>query len=102
MALKSEKAIITVDRNFVIVSWDGGAEAIYGWSANEVIGRSIKSVTRLDTLSVIGYYGMQASHTEGTFTARGVDLDKNGAEILVETQIIIVKNGGYILITQLQ
>jgi PAS domain S-box-containing protein len=37
-------AVVTTDPNFVIRSWNKGAEAIYGWTATEVIGRIFPEV----------------------------------------------------------
>lgn len=37
-------AIIATDPDFVILSWNKGAEALYGWTAQEVIGQPISKV----------------------------------------------------------
>ncbi|MEO7530442.1 MAG: PAS domain S-box protein [Sediminibacterium sp.] len=39
-----QDAIISADENFIIKSWNKGAEAIYGWTASEVIGKKIDIV----------------------------------------------------------
>jgi PAS domain S-box-containing protein len=39
-----QEAVITTDLNFVIKSWNKAAETIYGWRADEVIGRPITDV----------------------------------------------------------
>ncbi len=38
-------AVIATDINYVIASWNRGAEQIYGWSAAEVIGKPLRDVT---------------------------------------------------------
>ena len=40
--------VITVDLNFRIQSWNRAAERIYGWRAEEVIGRLVEEVVRTD------------------------------------------------------
>jgi PAS domain S-box-containing protein len=40
----SADAIITMDPNDVITSWNRGAEAIFGYSANEAVGKSINII----------------------------------------------------------
>jgi PAS domain S-box-containing protein len=39
------QAVITTDPGGVIVSWNAAAERLYGWTAEEVIGRNIEEVT---------------------------------------------------------
>jgi diguanylate cyclase (GGDEF)-like protein/PAS domain S-box-containing protein len=38
---QSSEAIITKDLDNIVVSWNGGAERMYGWSAAEAVGRNI-------------------------------------------------------------
>ena len=37
-------AIISFDMNFNIISWNKAAETLYGWKAEEVIGKSSREV----------------------------------------------------------
>jgi PAS domain-containing protein len=45
------EAVITTDLNFIIQSWNSTAEALYGWRAEEVLGKSMGEVvpTRYST-----------------------------------------------------
>jgi PAS domain S-box-containing protein len=43
-----EDAVVATDVNFVITTWNKGAEALYGQKAEEVIGRSVRDVIRLE------------------------------------------------------
>jgi PAS domain S-box-containing protein len=38
-------AIVSTDQNFIVTSWNKYAEEIFGWSAQEAIGRSATSLT---------------------------------------------------------
>ena len=40
----SDDAVVTKDLNGVITSWNGGAEKMFGYSASEVIGQSIRLI----------------------------------------------------------
>jgi PAS domain S-box-containing protein len=41
-------AFIATDELYVIRAWNRGAEEIYGWTAEEVLGRSVMEVARTD------------------------------------------------------
>lgn len=40
----SNEAILVKDLNGIIIEWNEGAENLYGWSADEIIGKSIKLI----------------------------------------------------------
>src|SRR5687767_12772430 len=40
----SEDAIFSKDPTGVLTSWNPGAEKLYGWSADEAIGRSVRII----------------------------------------------------------
>jgi len=41
-------AVISTDLNFNIISWNKAAEKIYGWKKNEVIGKPVHEITKLE------------------------------------------------------
>ena len=41
----ADHAVIATDAHGNVVFWDAGAEQLYGWSGDEVIGRSILEIT---------------------------------------------------------
>lgn len=43
-----EDAVVATDEHFVVTTWNKGAEAIYGWTADEVVGLGAREVFRLD------------------------------------------------------
>src|SRR6202165_6191787 len=45
MVATSTDAIMAVDLTGLILNWNGGAERMYGYSAEEIIGRSILTIT---------------------------------------------------------
>src|SRR4051794_14275021 len=40
----SEDAILSKDRDGIVTSWNAGAERLYGWTAEEAVGRSIRLI----------------------------------------------------------
>jgi PAS domain S-box-containing protein len=87
-------ALITLDLNGNIVSWNRGAEHIYGWEADEVLGRHFsllypsddlsrnKSVQDLRVARNLGHYGDQARCTT-----------KEGVHLLCRVTIDVVEDG---------
>jgi len=45
-------AIISTDLNFKILSWNKGAEKIYGWKADEVIGKRLDKILQTDYINL--------------------------------------------------
>ncbi|MCX7841185.1 MAG: PAS domain S-box protein, partial [Anaerolineae bacterium] len=41
-------AIISTDLNFIILTWNRAAETIYGWRADQVIGKAVRDVLKTD------------------------------------------------------
>lgn len=50
----SADAVITLDKDYGILSWNQGAEAIYGYSADEIIGKSITTLVPGELMDVLG------------------------------------------------
>jgi PAS domain S-box-containing protein len=46
----SDDAIISMNLDGVLLSWNGGAERMYGYTANEMIGRTTRALIPLDRL----------------------------------------------------
>src|SRR4051812_8702318 len=44
----TEDAIIGMDASWVLTLWGKGAERLYGWTSDEVLGRHVTEVARLD------------------------------------------------------
>jgi diguanylate cyclase (GGDEF)-like protein/PAS domain S-box-containing protein len=89
---QSEDAIIVKSTEGVIVSWNAGAERLYGYSAGEAIGRPISMLVPLDrageeqTLLDAALAGRSVPRYE---TAR---LDKDGRRILVSVSISPIRS----------
>lgn len=81
----SADAIITMDNDDKITSWNRGAEQIFGWNRDEMIGSSIKKIIPEDLLQKQELkclaFGM---HYRGYVSNYETErLDKNGKRILV-------------------
>lgn len=83
----SDDAILAMDLNMIITSWNSGAERLYGWRAEEVIGTSVLRLLpegRSDEESGIIARIREGFRIEPYDTTR---LCKDGREIAVELTV---------------
>ncbi len=88
MPTKPVRSIITCDLEGRIQTYDQGAEAIFGYSADEVIGKRRVSLFS-PGLVVLGQVGewLEAARTNGEFSTRTVFLRKSGAPFAAQIRI---------------
>lgn len=81
-------AVIAVDSAFRITYWSRGAERTYGWTAEEVLGRSSREVLRsqLTEPEVAGL--LETLATAGAATHEAVQHRRDGSPIQVESRIV--------------
>jgi len=88
----SEDAIIGMSADAVIRSWNAGAEAVYGWSAAEAVGRSVGIVApageRAETLARVAR--ACGGETIGPFLARRAR--KDGEELVLSITLFPVRD----------
>jgi PAS domain S-box-containing protein len=88
---KAQDAILVCDLNHRIIYWNKGAERIYGWTAEEILGKEVCDVvcggddTQLikaqEALSVTNEWIDEARH-----------MAKNGKPLVVESRWTLVRN----------
>lgn len=90
----SADAIITFNNDYEITSWNQGAEQIFGWNREELLGKSIKTIVpdellekrELECLEFGMHYNGQVSNYE---TER---LNKQGQKVLVNLTESFMRN----------
>lgn len=97
---QAQDAILVCDLKHQILYWNKGAEKIYGWSLEEVLGRSIDDVLP----SAGGEMAQpQAAFEEDEWSAEVQQTTKGGQELIVVSRWTFVRNEqqqpDYILIT---
>ena len=81
-------AVVATDDAFVITSWNAAAERIYGWTADEVLGRPATEFIPSE-LSGIARSEMLRGLTEtGRLSADAIQRHKNGDPIHVEIRAV--------------
>lgn len=89
----SEDAILAKDMNAIITSWNQGAERLYGYTAQEIIGKSVSTLVppnHPDELEAIMDKLKRGEHIAQFETER---IAKDGRQFPVEVTISPVRNG---------
>lgn len=85
-------AIIETDLQFRIKGWNRGAETMYGWSAQEVIGRRLSDIISTefenDTLSQV----RQQLYADGQWSGDAVQHRRGGSRISVDASISLLRD----------
>jgi len=84
--------IIGTDENFVIRYWNFAAERIFGWKAEEVIGKPAADLLKTD----YGAGGREASIREinetGTWKGEVIQFTKDGRPVHIDANIMMIRN----------
>ncbi|MGA8907197.1 MAG: ATP-binding protein [Acidobacteriaceae bacterium] len=90
------EAIIVRDLQGAIRFWNSGAETLYGWNSDEVIGRNIHQVLR--TVFPVSNEEVETSlHVKRSWEGNLVQHARDGHEIVVSTRKVVNREGDAIL-----
>jgi len=90
------EAIVVRDLKGIIQFWNSGAEALYGWRRDEVLGKSLHEV--LQTKFPHGYQSVQAELTEiGTWNGNLTQITRDGRELVVACRKALKEGGNAVL-----
>lgn len=82
-------AVIAVDAAGKIVVWNPAAEALYGWTAQEVLGKHVESILKtviLEPADTRARTYTQIKH-EGSWTGKVSQKCKDGSKVIVESTV---------------
>ena len=85
-------AVISVDMDFKIRSWNDTAENIYGWKAEEVEGKLFRDVTALEFLDQNREEVLDKVEREGVWRGEVIQSRKDGKRIFVQTTLSLIKD----------
>jgi PAS domain S-box-containing protein len=90
------EAIMVRDLDGILRYWNAGAEALYGWQRDEVIGKSIHEL--LQTRFPTGFLTVQAELTRtGSWTGNLTQFTREGHEVIVACRKALKAGGNAIL-----
>jgi PAS domain S-box-containing protein len=88
----SEDAILSKDLNGIITSWNKGAERIYGYSPEEVVGKHISLLTPSDRPDEISEILQKIARGESTEHYESVRVTKDGRHLSVSISVSPLRN----------
>jgi PAS domain S-box-containing protein len=88
----SDDAILSKDLNGIITSWNKGAERIYGYAPEEVIGKHISILTPGDRPDEVSKILEKVSQGEGVEHYESVRLAKDGRRLDVSLSVSPLRN----------
>jgi PAS domain S-box-containing protein len=88
----SEDAILSKDLNGMITSWNKGAERIYGYSPEEVVGKHIALLTPLDRPDEISEILQKIARGESTEHYESVRVTKDGRHLSMSISVSPLRN----------
>ena len=83
-------AVIAVDLQSRVTHWSAGAQALYGWSADEALGRSVRELISLDPGQADQV--VAATHSGGAWQGEFTTVCKDGSSLLVYVSNAAVKD----------
>ncbi len=85
-------AVIASDENFIVTSWNAGAERIFGWKAEEIIGRKAEEILQTGFFNKTRSDVIQEIKTRGEFSAEITQLRKDGSRVSIEARTVALHN----------
>ncbi|MDZ7362974.1 MAG: PAS domain S-box protein [candidate division KSB1 bacterium] len=85
-------AVVASDHHFVITAWNRAAEVLYGWKAEEVIGRSAPEIFRTGVVNLERSRTIRLLMATGHFKGEVIHYHKSGAPIYVEVTAIALRD----------
>lgn len=78
------EAIISVDNEFRITSWNKAAETMYGWKENEVVGKHIHQFLPTKYLNgITDAQALEILQTMGEWSGEVIQTKRDGTEIII-------------------
>jgi two-component system sensor histidine kinase/response regulator len=87
-------AVIATDERLILTAWNPAAEAIYGWKAEEVIGRPAVEVLRTEFVSMTREEAVRLRDEVGKVRAELVQYRKDGRPVQIEATTMALRDGG--------
>jgi PAS domain S-box-containing protein len=88
-------AVIGSDENSVIRFWNQGAEKMFGWKAEEVLGRSGREILRSELINTDREVILKILAERGRWKGESIQYRKDGTPVFVESSSITLRNADH-------
>lgn len=88
-----QDAVVATDQADLLVAWNSGAERLYGWRADEVIGRSVRDVLKTEFSDSTRDEALRVLTEGGEWRGEVVQWHKSGERLEVEETAIVLCHG---------
>jgi PAS domain S-box-containing protein len=85
-------AIIAADLNYRITSWNKAAEKMYGYKAEEVIGKEISEVVKVEFPGLTREQVRQILQEKGSWQGEAIHYNRFGEKIYVSSSLSIIRD----------
>jgi PAS domain S-box-containing protein len=86
-------AVMAVDNDYIITSWNTAAEKLYGWTATEVLGKTfIEFCQQHTSMGQDEQDAIKAMQSAGKWVGEVVQKRKDGTEVIVEACVSYLRN----------
>ncbi|MEM8484587.1 MAG: PAS domain S-box protein [Bacteroidota bacterium] len=82
-------AVVVLDEQFVIRSWNRAAEALYGWSINEVLGKPADECWQLHFKEDPGASVSRSLETSGQWEGQVFQQHKSGVQMVLDAVLVM-------------
>lgn len=86
-------AVIATDERLLVTAWNKGAELMYGWRADEVLGRHFREVIPAEMSEEELAEALRVLSKRGRFPAEAATYAKDGTPVYVEGITIALRGG---------
>lgn len=87
-----DDAVISSDESFVLTSWNPAAERIYGWKAEEVIGRRGDEILRTELPGKPRAEMIRELTERGEFSGEVIQSREDGSRAQIETRTVALRD----------
>ena len=86
-------AVIATDEQLLVTAWNKGAERMYGWRANEILGRNLWEAVPVDLRAEQLAEALRELSQGGEFRTEAITYAKDGTPVYVEGITIALRGG---------
>jgi PAS domain S-box-containing protein len=85
-------AVISTDMKFRIISWNKGAEKIYGWKSFEVMGDKVDNIIPITFQDANGIIELKSLFKMGTWQGEIIQPRKDGKILVIYSSVTLIKD----------